>query len=221
MKNPSSRLIVVLLLLTVAPAAAQTAISADGLIESTVGGFKFPDGTIQASAGTIPPTGPPTHHGVSVFDFVHMSFAGIADETDDPYCTNLGTGATFMSEKGPVHISDYVVPAGKFLIITDIQLVVRQLGDSPADGIGQPFNIWTAPPGIDPSDPGKEVVTSPFATMLNYQGGVAGINHAETTGFIIPPGHVAYPFFNGVEGGGTFQVICLVKLRGYLTSMPS
>jgi len=34
----------------VVQAVAQTAISADGMVESTVGGFKFPDGTVQATA---------------------------------------------------------------------------------------------------------------------------------------------------------------------------
>lgn len=36
--------------LTIAPLEAQTTISADGVIESTSGGFKFPDGSVQASA---------------------------------------------------------------------------------------------------------------------------------------------------------------------------
>ena len=34
------------------PLAAQTAITADGVVESTTGGFKFPDGSIQVSAFT-------------------------------------------------------------------------------------------------------------------------------------------------------------------------
>lgn len=33
------------------PAAAQTALSAEGVIESTTGGFRFPDGTVQLTAG--------------------------------------------------------------------------------------------------------------------------------------------------------------------------
>lgn len=47
----------VLLSLVALPAAAQTAISADGEVESTSGGFKFPDGTIQTTtaADTDPP----------------------------------------------------------------------------------------------------------------------------------------------------------------------
>jgi len=42
--------LVVWLGLAVGPLAAQTAIKADGVVESTAGGFKFPDGSIQAAA---------------------------------------------------------------------------------------------------------------------------------------------------------------------------
>ncbi len=34
----------------VSPLGAQAAVSANGLVESTSGGFKFPDGTVQATA---------------------------------------------------------------------------------------------------------------------------------------------------------------------------
>ena len=46
-----------LVVVVVLPLGAQTAISADGVVESTSGGFKFPDGTVQATAaapGTAP-----------------------------------------------------------------------------------------------------------------------------------------------------------------------
>ena len=36
-------------------AGAQTVISADGMVESTSGGFKFPDGTVQATAAAQGP----------------------------------------------------------------------------------------------------------------------------------------------------------------------
>jgi hypothetical protein len=39
-----------LALFVAAPLVAQTAISADGVVESTSGGFRFPDGTVQESA---------------------------------------------------------------------------------------------------------------------------------------------------------------------------
>ena len=39
--------------LSALPAAAQTAISADGEVESTSGGFKFPDGTLQTTTAAI------------------------------------------------------------------------------------------------------------------------------------------------------------------------
>lgn len=47
------KLLLVGLLATAAPAlvVAQSAISADGVVESTTGGFKFPDGTVQTTAG--------------------------------------------------------------------------------------------------------------------------------------------------------------------------
>ena len=39
-----------LVVVAVLPLGAQTAISADGVVESTSGGFKFPDGTVQETA---------------------------------------------------------------------------------------------------------------------------------------------------------------------------
>ena len=48
---------VCVLLLSTFGVTAQTAITADGVVESTSGGFKFPDGTVQttaASPGTAP-----------------------------------------------------------------------------------------------------------------------------------------------------------------------
>ena len=39
----------------VLPLEAQTAVSADGVVESTSGGFKFPDGTVQTSAASSSP----------------------------------------------------------------------------------------------------------------------------------------------------------------------
>lgn len=50
-------LAVVLVLAAVPPVDAQTAISADGLVESTTGGFRFPDGTVQLTA--MPPGSAP------------------------------------------------------------------------------------------------------------------------------------------------------------------
>jgi hypothetical protein len=46
-----------LLVLAVLPVGAQTAISADGVVESRTGGFKFPDGTVQTTA-TSPGSAP-------------------------------------------------------------------------------------------------------------------------------------------------------------------
>ncbi len=42
---------VLVLVFQAVPAAPQTAISADGVVESTSGGLKFPDGSVQVSAG--------------------------------------------------------------------------------------------------------------------------------------------------------------------------
>jgi hypothetical protein len=42
--------VLILTLVVALPLGAQTAISADGVVESTLGGFKFPDGTVQATA---------------------------------------------------------------------------------------------------------------------------------------------------------------------------
>ena len=51
MKQISFAQIVVLALVSFATqAVAQTSISADGMIESTTGGFKFPDGSVQLTA---------------------------------------------------------------------------------------------------------------------------------------------------------------------------
>jgi hypothetical protein len=47
------RFAALLLSLTALPAAAQTAISADGVVESQSGGFMFPDGTVQTTAAGI------------------------------------------------------------------------------------------------------------------------------------------------------------------------
>ncbi len=44
-------LTLLLTLVAAAPASAQTAIVTDGVIESTGGGFRFPDGTVQTTAG--------------------------------------------------------------------------------------------------------------------------------------------------------------------------
>ena len=49
-KNKLAALVCLFGLMTVFLARAQTAISTDGVVESKSGGFKFPDGTIQATA---------------------------------------------------------------------------------------------------------------------------------------------------------------------------
>jgi formylglycine-generating enzyme required for sulfatase activity len=48
------------------PAGAQSAISAGGVVESTSGGFKFPDGTIQTTAAGSCPVLDPTDEMISV-----------------------------------------------------------------------------------------------------------------------------------------------------------
>lgn len=49
-KAKTETVLVAVLILAASVAAAQVGMSADGLIESTSGGFKFPDGTIQTTA---------------------------------------------------------------------------------------------------------------------------------------------------------------------------
>lgn len=55
-KNELGFLLCIVGLMTVLPAKAQTAVSTDGIIESTAGGFMFPDGSVQTtSADTSDP----------------------------------------------------------------------------------------------------------------------------------------------------------------------
>ncbi len=49
-KNKLGVLVCLFGLMTVLPAHAQSAFKADGLVESTAGGFKFPDGSVQTTS---------------------------------------------------------------------------------------------------------------------------------------------------------------------------
>lgn len=77
-------------------AVAQTAISADGVVESTAGGFKFPDASVQTSASlpehvrmvVVSPVGTASENGTFLLDVL----ASISPDAGNPYLLKIEPG---------------------------------------------------------------------------------------------------------------------------------
>lgn len=100
------------------PGVAQTAVSADGVVESTSGGFRFPDGTTQVTAAAGVPDAWPQN--------CYHSGSLSAGETNQLTCFSYPSG-------DPGAWS--VVPSGYYFMVTDVMIAPS------SSGIGD-LRIW-------------------------------------------------------------------------------
>lgn len=199
------------------PLAAQTAFSADGVIESTSGGFKFPDGSVQTTAGATAPVADTGQTGCWDDKGVARSCAGTGEDGEtqaglawpSPRFTDNGDGTVSDNLTGLDWLQDGNCPAtdmGWQAALTWVTSTLNAGGTACANYVAGAFSDWRLPnvmelislADISQSNP----ALSSGHPFLNVVSGVSGEMYWSSSS---PSGFpaAAYILFVGFGASGT------------------